>query len=213
VESKGLIADRELASRAVSGDGTAFEEIVRSHETLLRRVLLGLVADRHLVEDLLQEVFLIAYRRLSSYRGEGPLRTWLTRIAVREAIGKRVRWLGFWRRCAPLEEARLSTGDGRVESRAEQREELEGLLGILGRLPAREKAAIILHTVEGMSHGEIGEIMGCPSGTVGSLISRGRVRLGEAMGRRRRGNVPGPVTGRNRDEVVPAALAAGERRS
>ena len=78
---------RSAAVSEVSGGGdlSAFDELVRRTESRVRSVALAILRDRAEAEDAAQEAFLRAFRRASSYRGEGPVGAWLCRIAVRSA--------------------------------------------------------------------------------------------------------------------------------
>lgn len=170
--------DHRAIARVLAGDANAYGEIVARHEVPLRRVVLGILADRHLVEDVLQESFLLAYRKLPSFRGDAPFGAWLYRITVREALRARSRWRKLWRAVAPLEAEQVEAPPQRVGS-----EELEQELVELGQIPPRARAALVLHAVEERSYEEIADILGCPSGTVGALIHRARAKLKELRGR------------------------------
>jgi len=168
--------DAASVRRILAGDPSAYGEVVRRHERGLRRLVTGIVGDVHLAEDVVQEAFLLAYRRLAGFRGEATFRTWITRIAIREAVRSRTRWRRLWRRLVPLEAARGRESKREAAAAAAARD-LEGVLALLERIPARERAALLLHAVEGRSYSEIASILEAPIGTVGSLISRARVRL------------------------------------
>ena len=169
--------DRVLIERVLGGDVSAYAEVVHRHETRLRRTVRGIVADHHLVEDVLQEVFLIAYRRLGDFRGEGPFAGWLFRIAVREARRARSRWRRLWRKVAPLEEAQLEAARAHQSALDEPPGELRQALAKLDQLPTRMRTAFVLHVVEDLTYQEIAGILGCAPGTVGSWIHRARARL------------------------------------
>lgn len=170
----------------MSGDSSAYGEIVTRHEQPLRRVVTAMLRDRHAVEDVLQDVFLIGYRKLADYRGDAPFGAWLYRIAVREAIHARSRLRKLWRRAIPatslprqeLPERADATASGSTQS-VEERDELEHALALLECLPPRPRAAFVLHIVEERPYTEIAEILGCSMGTVGSWIHRARATLRE----------------------------------
>lgn len=186
--------DGHLIQEVLAGDPSAYEELVRRHEATLSRVIFGILGDAHLAEDVLQDVMLIGYRKLTSFRGESRFSTWLTRIAVREAWGARSRWKRFRQRFAPLDESRTGAATGSLGSRP-----VEGtaarVLGMIGRLPRKERTALILHVVEQQSYSQISEVLRCPGGTVGSLISRARVRLQKMMPERETIDVLSPEEG------------------
>src|ERR1051325_6289510 len=75
-------ADLELAARCRAGDAGAFEELYRQHSRRLYSLVLRMIGSPDEAEDLLQEVFLQAYRKLSGFRGESALGTWLYRLTM-----------------------------------------------------------------------------------------------------------------------------------
>ncbi len=174
--------DFPAIQKVLAGETAAFAELVQSHEGVLRRVVTGLVADTHVAEDVLQEVFLIAYRKLPDFRGEAPFGAWLYRIAVREAGRARSRWRKVWRLLSPLERADLEARQTRAEQLEAPPSELAEALSALERLPRRARAAFVLHVVEELSYEEIGRVLDCSSGTVGSLIHRARAKLESITG-------------------------------
>lgn len=166
--------DADAIRRVLDGDVAAYAEVVERNEASLRSLVAGILADRHLVEDVVQEVFVIAYRCLGSFRGEARFSTWLTRIAIREGTRMRTRFRKVWRAWAPLDDADPATGGDRADRRAESQDEV---MAILARLPTKERTPFVLHVLEGRSYEEIGEMLQCPAGTVGSHISRAKSRL------------------------------------
>ncbi len=175
-------ADLAAVARVLEGEVRAYDEIVGRHEASLRRVVIGIVADPHGAEDVLQEVFLIAYRKLQGFRGEAPFGAWLYRIAVREARRSRSKWRKILRKLAPLEVAEEQARRDFVSAAEPLDAELGKALELLHRLPQRARAAFVLHIVEGLSYEEIAEVLQCGSGTVGSLIHRARARLAQMTG-------------------------------
>jgi RNA polymerase sigma-70 factor (ECF subfamily) len=179
------------------GEKSAFGDIMARHDVPLRRLILGIVADRHLAEDVLQEVFLIAFRSLATFRGDARFSTWIYRIAVREAIRAQSRWTNLCRRFFPLVERELSPRLGAAMPRPQW--DLEEALVLLHQLPSHQRAAFVLHVVEGKSYQEVAELLESCPGTVGSWIHRARARLARARARARSEEVLAPD---------PAALPA-----
>ena len=165
--------DRAGLERVLAGDPDAFGDLVERHEGRLRALVAGIVADRQVVEDVVQETFFVAYRRLETFRCEASFSTWLTRIAIREATRARTRFRRIVGRWVPLDESQ-DAGRGRPGDRSESRDEV---LAILRRLPDRERVPFVLHVLEGRKYEEIADLLGVPAGTVGSHISRARTRL------------------------------------
>jgi RNA polymerase sigma-70 factor (ECF subfamily) len=168
--------DREDVRRVLAGDSQAFGAIVARHDASLRRLLAGIIADRTLAEDVLQEVYLRVYRGLAAFRSEARFATWMHRIAVREAISARTRWRRFVGRFGSAGADEPTSSAAAATRGVDAGDEL---LVKLGRLPAAERAAIVLHA-EGWSYADIAAAVGCPVGTVSVRIHRARGRLAGA---------------------------------
>lgn len=181
--------DAAALKRVRHGEKAAFGEIMARHEVPLRRLILGIVADRHLADDVLQEVFLIAFKSLAAFRGDARFSTWIYRIAVREAIRAQSRWTNLCRRFFPLVERELSPRLGTVPR---LQGDLEEALIRLHQLPSHQRAAFVLHVVEGKSYQEVAELLESCPGTVGSWIHRARARLSRALAMSEEAQSPDP---------------------
>lgn len=163
-----------MAIRAtLAGNSNAYGEIVTRHHRSLVRVLVGIVFDPHLAEDIAQEVWWIAYRKLETFGFRSRFRTWLHRIAVREALSARTRIRRLLSRSQPLHDTRATTLAVESDTSEETRRALD-------RLPATERAAFSLY-LEDFSYDEIAAALGCPSGTVATHIHRARQRLARIL--------------------------------
>src|SRR5262249_2584781 len=78
--------DAEVVARFRAGDRRAFDELVQRHQTSLKRLLLPYVKNEHDAQDVAQKVFVRAFERIDTFRGEASFRTWLYRIAVNLAL-------------------------------------------------------------------------------------------------------------------------------
>lgn len=169
--------DLALADRCRRGDATAFEELYRRHATRLYNLLYRMLGSQADAEDQLQEVFLQAYRKLETFRGESALSTWLYRLAhnlcldhLRSKAGKRERVTDA------LDETRTHAG----ASGAPPGELIVHRLDLeraIGRLPEGCRAAFILHDVEGFDHRQVGAILGIAEGTSKSQVHKARLRI------------------------------------
>jgi RNA polymerase sigma-70 factor (ECF subfamily) len=162
--------DRRDVDRAAGGDAGAFEGIYRRHHgalTLLARRLLG----RSDVADVVHEVFVVAWRRLSTYRADGPLGAWLRRIAVRELIRAR--------RAERRSEDRLTELDpaAALPARSRSGDIAIDLDRAIATLPLGARTAFVLHDIEGYSHDEIATITGTKPQTSRSQLCRARLLL------------------------------------
>lgn len=166
-------ADRDALARYLDGDERAFEELVIRYEAKVRHVAFGVLRDRELAEDVAQETFLTAYRKASSYRGEGSVRSWLFRIAVRRSLDE-------LRRRGRKSEVPLPA----IERGVEPHKGIEAgwdLERALAQLPPEHRVALMLKEIEGLSYQEIAESLAWPVGTVAVRIHRARLELKAAL--------------------------------
>ena len=102
--STNCVTDAELVARARTGDHAAFGDLVDRHRTAVYRAALAALRSHAEGEDAAQDTFVLAWRRLGSFRGDASFKTWLLTIAWHQAINRR-RTLGrWWQRTAPLPE-------------------------------------------------------------------------------------------------------------
>jgi len=182
------IADeRALLAAAVSSDPREREaaqtRIFEVFREPLFRLCLHLCGNRATAEDALQESFVSVFRALPGFRADARLSTWMYRIAVREALRHRAREAA--RRVEGMEEEPAAPFEG---DPAIRREESEALRRALGQLSADHRAVLSLFAVDGLSHREIGEILGVPEGTIWSRLHAARKRLAASMSQEQPGS-------------------------
>ncbi len=170
-------ADLELAARCRAGDADAFEELYRQHSRRLYGLVLRMTGSAAEAEDLLQEVFLQAYRKLPGFRGDSTLGTWLYRLTMNHCLDHlRGRQAKMSRATESLEgenAADPAAPEPAVPS-AISRMDLERAIEAL---PPGSKAAFLLHDVEGFEHREIAGILGISEGTSKSQVHKARLKL------------------------------------
>ena len=158
--------EAELIAAAIGGNDTAFGELVRHYQGSLRGLLRRMTADTSLADDLAQEAFVLAWQKLSGFRG-GSFRSWLATIATR-------RWLRYLRDAPPPARESVDAIEGHAAENVGQRMDIDRALACLS---ADQRLAVLLSFTVGMSHAEIGQVTGWPLGTVKSHVSRGKQRL------------------------------------
>lgn len=166
-------AEAVLVVAARFGDVRAFDELVRRRQSHLRNVLRRLCRDHSLADDLAQEAFLQAWKRIGTLRADAAFAAWLRRVAV-------TIWLQHVRRTESF--VALELDDVNVEQSAALGEQSNlgeqlDLDAALQRLPSAARLCIVLSYCEGMSHGEIAALTKIPVGTVKTNINRGVGRL------------------------------------
>lgn len=164
----GAEIDALVLARAKRGDGAAFEQIYRCYARAAYTLALRLCGRPDLAEDVAQEAFMKAMEKLSSFRGDAPFGAWLKRLVANSAIDRlRVerRWVDpdFAGIAEPQQDAGSET---QVE-----------VLGLLARMSAPARAALVLHELEGYSHPELAALFGRSESYSKSLLSRAISRL------------------------------------
>ena len=166
--------DADLIARVLSReDHNAFGELVRRYQSPVRAFLTRMArGDSHLADDLAQETFLKAWRKISSYRGGARFSTWLFGIAMNEfraAARSRKEIAADDLPEAPVEPA-ISAPNAQTNLRLDLTEALK-------RISSEERAAILLCCQNGFSHEEAAAVLSCPLGTVKTNILRGKEKL------------------------------------
>lgn len=170
-------ADLELAARCRAGDAGAFEELYRQHARRLFSLVVRMIGSVDDAEDLLQEVFLQAHRKLSGFRGDSALGTWLYRLTMNHCLDHlRARQVRMNRATESLDEegAEEPTAPAPVVPAVVSRLDLERAIKML---PDGARAAFLLHDVEGFEHREIAQILGISEGTSKSQVHKARMKL------------------------------------
>ena len=175
-------ADTDLVARCRRGDAGAFEELYRQHAARLYNLAYRMLGNAADAEDLLQEIFLLAHRKLGSFRGQSALGTWLYRLATNQCLdhlrSKAVRTAQV---TASLAE---ETPHGRrFEPAAPPGPSVTSLdlERAIAQLPEGCRAAFVLHDVEGLEHQEVADVLGIAEGTSKSQVHKARRRLRQAL--------------------------------
>ena len=178
-----------LVRKAQAGDVSSFEYLYRKYSRRIFAICKRMVNDESIADDLVQETFLCAFRRLDTFRGDSLFSTWLHRIAVNAS-------LMYLRRtkidpCAKSVELQspnedegerelFTVRDNRLMSTA-SRIRLERAVRLL---PPGYRMVFILHDIEGYEHSEIATILGCTAGNTKSQLHKARKRMRELLAER-----------------------------
>lgn len=153
--------------RAATGDVAAFGVLVRQHQSSVRGFLRRLTkGNQALADDLAQETFLEAYRKIAQFQGQGSFLGWLHAIAWSRFLMENRK-----RKLEPLDDM-----DERVAPSIDPAIKLD-LEKAMALLRAPERAALTLCFALGMPHEEAAQVMGVPLGTLKSHVARGREKL------------------------------------
>lgn len=163
--------DPAVVAAAARGNTAAFEELVRSCQTDVRRLCLHLLHDDGLADDAAQDAFVRAFRFLPRFRGDSRFSTWLLSIARNCALDELRR---AKRRARLLDGERAEVVGGDHGRRLEVRE-------AVARLPLDLREPVVLIDVLGMAYRDAARLLGLPQGTVKSRVHRARETLATAL--------------------------------
>jgi RNA polymerase sigma-70 factor (ECF subfamily) len=168
-----------LLERAIAGDSAAFEQIVRRHERRVLTLAWRLLGSMPDAQDAAQEVFIRAFKYLHRFDPSRALEPWLVRVTVnvcRDLGGKRQKLRRILAE-SPIDETfpDVQTGDPHAELAARQQKDM--VRAALAALPEKERAAVVLRDIEGLSTAEVAEVLGSSEATVRVQISAARVKI------------------------------------
>ena len=166
--------DLALVARCLEGDLGAFEELYRAHAGRIYSLALRMLGNAADAEDLLQDIFLSAHRKLESFRGDAALGTWLYRLALNHC-------LDYVRSRRAKMDKLTDTLDAETSIEPVARRQTPiakmDLDRAIERLPDGCREAFVLHDVEGFDHKEVGKLLGIAEGTSKSQVFKARLKL------------------------------------
>lgn len=163
-----------LVDRARSGDEQAFEALVRLHQDRAYRVALRMTGDPQDAQDVVQDAFVRAWQGLPRYRGDASFGTWLTRIVINRCHNAR--------RGVRPSSTLPDDDDMRWSSPGSDREVLashgrDAAVQAVAALPYDQRAALVLHTFDGLTHAEVGRVLGISESAAKVRVHRARRTL------------------------------------
>lgn len=169
--------EKDRVARAKAGDTAAFEQLYRANAGRIYALCLRMAGNTADAEDLTQDVFVRAWQKLASFRGDSAFSTWLHRLAVNLVLTER--------RTANRRNARVMVTDelesfDRGQSAPPPGIRMDLEQGIAA-LPDGARKVFILHDIEGYKHGEIASMMGLATGTTKAQLHRARKLLREVL--------------------------------
>jgi len=179
LDKQQFSGDLDVARRAVMGNSEAFLTLYRQNLPRIYAVCLRIVADREKAEEVTQQALVKTWEMLDSYRGESPLSAWIHRIASNVA-------LDYLRSRKRLSKRVQFTDDLETYDNPDQSPSSEIKLDIeqaIAALPPQARAVVVLHDIEGYSHGEISDLLGIAIGTSKAHLHSARRILKEVLGR------------------------------
>jgi RNA polymerase sigma-70 factor (ECF subfamily) len=172
-QANEVVAIDDLVRRAQAGEVDAFELIYRMHAAAVSSLCRRMVRDETEARELLQDVFVRAWERLTSFRGQSAFGTWLHRLAVNVVLERlrstrrdTARYVG--------DDDEAVFGGRSIAGDLETRMDLEAALE---SLPQGSRTVFVLHDMEGYSHDEIAQMTGIAAGTARAQLWRARRAL------------------------------------
>lgn len=184
-----------LVEELRAGSEEAFAWLIARFHQPIFSLLARMLQDRDDAADLTQEVFVKVFRGIHGFHGESSLRTWIYRIALREASNQRRWWMRHKHREVPIEQEIGANESGTpvllrdtlvdpgkspfdLAMHAESRTRVEWALN---QVPEPYRTTLILRDVEGFVYEEVAEMQGVNLGTVKSRLARGRAMLRDLL--------------------------------
>jgi RNA polymerase sigma-70 factor (ECF subfamily) len=187
VEGPGALSDEEIVQRVCAGDVDLFELLMRRHNQRLYRTCIAILRNDSLAEEVVQDAYVRAYQHLVQFEGRARFSTWLTRIAVHEALGR----LRQGRRSEELDAMPEVIKDAHTistapdpEERLAQRELGSLLESSVQKLPEPYRIVFMLREVEEASTEEVAQILEISEENVKTRLHRARALLRKALFRK-----------------------------
>jgi RNA polymerase sigma-70 factor, ECF subfamily len=173
-------ADTDLVKRAQQGDVDAFAALFHANKTKIYALCLRMTSNTAEAEDLTQEAFLLAFRKLGTFRGDSALSTWLYRVAMNTVL-MHLRKRSMRVRDVSLDELNDQETPKREHGEADARLvstiDRIALMRAIKALPNGYRTVFLLHEVEGYEHQEIARILRCSIGNTKSQLHKAKAKM------------------------------------
>jgi RNA polymerase sigma-70 factor (ECF subfamily) len=209
--ARSALSDEDVVARVASGDADLFEVIMRRYNQRLFRITRSILGQDNEAEDAVQEAYLSAYAHLDQFGGQAQFSTWLTRIAINEALARR-------RRRVRNPDLNLNEDDDAMESmsprspedEAGRREMRRMLEAAIDELPAIYRIVFVMRELEQMSTAETASALAIAEEATKVRLHRAKGLLREAMSARMQASFTDafPFLGRRCDRIVTAVIQA-----
>jgi RNA polymerase sigma-70 factor (ECF subfamily) len=173
-----------VIKRAQEGDSNAFADLFNAHKARIYSLCLRMTNNISEAEDLTQDAFLQVFRKLSTFRGDSALSTWLHRIAVNTVLmhfrKKVLRQVSLDER-SPEDGKTLRREFGSKDHRLSGTVDRIALIRALKELPVGYRTIFLLHEVQGYEHQEIAELLECSVGNSKSQLHKAKLRIRQIL--------------------------------
>lgn len=176
-------SDEEIARRVLEGDVASFELLMRRHNPRVYRAVRSIIRDEDEAEDVMQQAYVSAYQHLGQFQGQARFSTWLTRIAVNEALMRRRRSRAF---------VALDGGEGQEvalhsperlspEAQASDHEVLRLVQHTVDALPELYRMVFMMREIDGLSTAEAADVLQVTEDVVKTRLHRAKALLRERL--------------------------------
>ncbi len=165
----------DIVQQAIQGDERAFESIYREYFGFVFNVAFRIVSKREEAEEICQEVFMTVYRKISAFRQQSSLKTWIYRITINCALkysqkkSKQIKGVVEYDETNPIAAPMKD-----IRDRIDEEENEKVIHKLLGHLYLEQRTCIVLRSIQGLSYKEIADTLRIPINTVRSRIKRAR---------------------------------------
>ena len=179
------LTDAQIVGRVVGGDAALFEILMRRHNQRIYRAVRAVLRADDDVEDVMQQAYLNAYEHLRQFAGEAQFSTWLTRIAVNEALSRRrKRDRSFGTGDDEVTISMVESGDPDPEKNASTAELREVMEREVTALPDSFRVVLVMRDIEGLSTLETATCLGISEDLVKTRLHRARTMLRDNLYKR-----------------------------
>lgn len=178
------IRETELVMRAQGGDEQAFATLFEAHKRRVYALCLQMTGDPANADDLTQDAFIQAFRKLATFRGDAAFSTWLYRIAINTvlmSLRKRTLRTSSLDEPTNTETSSVPREYGKTDARLMLTVDRIVLAKAVRDLPAGYRRIFLLHDVEGYGHGEIARLLHCSTGNSKSQLHKARLKIRESL--------------------------------
>jgi RNA polymerase sigma-70 factor (ECF subfamily) len=187
VESSAVLSDEQIVSRVLSGETAFFEALMRRHNQTLYRVARAIVGDESEAEDVMQQAYVNAFTKLDQFDARARFSTWLTRIAIHEALARarrRKRYTTFDSESSVAPRRLFQSPMPDPEHQAFAGELARLLESAIDRLSDGVREVFVLRQIEGMNTAEVADVLEVSEDVVKARLSRARAAIRRDLGDR-----------------------------
>lgn len=176
------LSDEDIVARVLLGEAAMFELIMRRYNQRLYRVARSILCDDAEAEDVMQDAYVRAYEHLRQYSGEAKFSTWLTKIAVYEALARKKRRSKTEELDAMHDwESHTKQNERNPEQNVLARELRAAIENAMQRLPDSYRTVFVLREIEGMSTAEVAECLGITEPNAKVRVHRAKILLRKSL--------------------------------